>query len=130
QVYLQNVGSRDAYPFCTFSERDYFLKSAKVFGRDVKPAERLLKRALDYTQFYRDADGPTLQFPPDALAYLRRDFPQMEVAISSHIVAPQSEEGDAQGATGEDERSAEKGALLELRLDLTTPATFECSVDL
>jgi pyruvate formate-lyase activating enzyme-like uncharacterized protein len=113
QVYLQNSGSRDAYPFCSFSERDYFLKSAKVFGRDVAAVERMFTtRGL--TCFRREDDGAILQFHPSYLEHLRKGFSQMEVGIGYYIV-----EKDEWGS-----------ALRELRLDLTTPKTFDAATDL
>jgi pyruvate formate-lyase activating enzyme-like uncharacterized protein len=113
QVYLQNVGYRELYTFCSFSERDYFLKSAKVFGRDVEPIERALKKQ-GLKRLRRDADGPTLEFPPTYLERLRKGFPRLEVGISYHIV----------------EDRADGPALRELRLDLTTPQAFDATNDL
>jgi pyruvate formate-lyase activating enzyme-like uncharacterized protein len=113
QVYLQNVGHRERYGFCSFSERDYFLKSAKVFGRDVEPVERALKKQ-GLKRLRRDENGPILEFPPTYLERLRKGFPRLEVGISYHIV--------------EDEEDGP--ALRELRLDLTTPQAFDPTNDI
>jgi pyruvate formate-lyase activating enzyme-like uncharacterized protein len=112
QIYLQNAPQKEHYPFCTLSERDYFLKSAKVFGRDVAPIEKaLLKQGLK--RFRKEDDGSTLEFPLTYVERLRRAFPQLELGVSYHVV-----EG------GEDGLS-----LRELRLDLTTPETFDLASD-
>jgi pyruvate formate-lyase activating enzyme-like uncharacterized protein len=113
QVYLQNVNHREHYDFCSFSEHDYFLKSAKVFGRDVEPVERALRKQ-GLKRLRRDADGPTLEFPPTYLERLRKDFPRLEVGLSYHI----AEDGE------------KDSVLRELRLDLITPQTFDAANDL
>jgi pyruvate formate-lyase activating enzyme-like uncharacterized protein len=113
QVYLQNHAFSERYDYCAFSQCDYFLKSAKVFGRDVQPVERLLnKQGLKH--YHKDPNDQTLEFLPTYLRHLRRDFTKMQVAISYHIV----------------ESDGEASALRELRLDLTTPAAFDLGKDI
>ena len=113
QVYQQNLSAYQDYPYCHFSQRDYFLKSAKVYGNDALLVNiALLEKGYEALRY--DKDAQVLEFLPDYLASLADAFPNLEVAISYHIL-----EQDDQGI-----------ALRELRLDLTTPATFNISEDL
>jgi pyruvate formate-lyase activating enzyme-like uncharacterized protein len=112
QVYLQNISFADAYDFCVMSERDYFLKAAKAFGRDIEPTKKTLQ-AAGIRQFYHDPAEGTLAFKPNHISALKRTRPNMELGISYQIVEP----------------TKEGNALRELRLDFTTPRTFECAKD-
>jgi len=113
QVYLQNFQHRDAYNYCTMSNRDYFLKSAKVFGRDASLVRKeFLRQSLK--RFRYDSDGPVLEFPPTYLKRLQKALPQLEAAICYHVF--ESSDGGL--------------ALRELRIDLTTPETFDPAEDL
>jgi hypothetical protein len=112
QVYLQNAPYREEFEFCTFSERDYFLKSAKVFGRDVEPVERFLKKK-NMNRYRKDSSEPSLEFPPTYLERLQKTFPDLEIGLSCRIV-----EQDEEGA-----------ALRELRIDYTTPSLFDSEND-
>ena len=109
QIYQQNAGQalpRTAY----FSSKDYFLKSAKVFGADARRAARLLQRAGDTShQFNREYNY--LEFHvsriPD-LAPLN-----VEVGISSSVM--ESRGGGM--------------VVRELKVDLTTPKRFTLATD-
>jgi pyruvate formate-lyase activating enzyme-like uncharacterized protein len=112
QIYLQNAPQKERYPFCTFSERDCFLKSAKAFGRDVAPVEKaLLKQGL--RRLRKEEDGSLLEFPLTYVERLRKALPQLELGVSYHVV--EEDEGGP--------------SLRELRLDLTTPASFDLDSD-
>lgn len=112
QIYLQNAPYRGQYKFCSFSERDYFLKSAKVFGRDVEPVAQLLAgKGLADTR--RDPDGQVLEFPLEYIVELAQDLPQLELGVSYHVV-----ENDEAGLS-----------LRELRLDFSTPEGFDPALD-
>ena len=113
QVFQQNTTHAGRFPFCTMSERDHFLKSAKVFGRDVPKVRALLaSKPTDTIRF--DATRDLLEFHPSYVHELAAVFPDMEVAISYGIV---------------ELRGGER-LLRELRIDKTTPATFDASLDL
>lgn len=112
QIYLQNYWYRNSYNFCTFSERDYFLKSGKVFGEDVVPVSQLFVE-LELTHTRKDEDGGFIQFPLAYIEYLKDSFPQMELGISSHVV--EGEKGNC--------------VLRELCLTYTTPAAFDMAAD-
>jgi len=112
QVYLQNIGYKDAFKSCDFSKRDYFLKSAKAFGIDANRIERFLsKRGL---KDFRREDNSLVEFSPTYINRLRKDFPNIQLGLSYYIV-----EGEGRNVS-----------LRELRLDLTTPKTFDLSLDL
>lgn len=111
QIYQQNHAAQEDYAYCSFSERDYFLKSAKVYGEDAEKVAKLLtreqgKRATKY--FRLDKQAQVCEFPPHFLALLKASYPDLQVALSYHVV-----EHDGQGQL-----------LRELRLDLTTPKDF------
>lgn len=112
QIYLQNAPYNNHYPFCTFSQRDYFLKSAKVFGDDVAPVERVLLEH-GFRHFRKEGDSTSLEFPLSAVGVLKNGFPALELGVSYHVVEK-----------GEGELS-----LRELRLDLTTPESFDLETD-
>ncbi len=113
QVFQQNVPYQEDFAFCTLSQRDYFLKSAKVFGNDVEPIKRLLNKQ-GLKRYHRDGVAQSLEFPPTYLQRLANVFPDMQVALSYHIV--ESDGGES--------------FLRELRLDLVSPASFDPSTDL
>jgi pyruvate formate-lyase activating enzyme-like uncharacterized protein len=113
QVYLQNISFASSYGFCAMSERDFFLKSAKVFGRDIEPVRRILQRA-GMRQFYHDTTEDLLAFVPESIPLLRRSLPNLEVGLSYQIVEP-SDDGNI---------------LRELRIDYTTPRTFNPAQDI
>lgn len=112
QIYLQNIGYKDAFDFCEFSERDYFLKSVKAFGKDADLIERfLVEKGLE--NYRKDSEDRLIEFPPSYVSRLRRSFPKLQLGLSYHVITG---EGDAV-------------ALRELRLDLITPKTFNLGKD-
>lgn len=113
QIYQQNRYIGAARPWHAMSERDYFLKSAKVFGRDVSRVERAL-RAIDERRFERDRASNSLEFPLEALPALAQAAPNAETAVC-FSVAERREEGDV---------------IRELAVYKTTPATFDVQHDL
>lgn len=113
QIYRQNLADRHAYPCCVMSEKDYFLKSAKVFGRDIDSVRRFLRKSGLKT--YRlDQDSDYLEFPVAYLTPLKTPFPDLEVGICYHVV--EQEEGES--------------ILRELRVDYTTPLLVNLQRDI
>jgi pyruvate formate-lyase activating enzyme-like uncharacterized protein len=113
QIYQQNAPVQKDYPYCSFSKRDYFFKSAKIYGQDAaRVVKTLTKRGQK--KFRYDENIKVLEFSPTYLESLASLYPDIETAISYHVV-----EQDEQGT-----------ALRELRLDLTTPATFNAGHDI
>ena len=107
QVFQQNTPYATAYPLRQMSPRDHFLKSAKVFGADRAPACDVLTAAG--APFQDDDDFDFTEFSLSALPVLEATMPDGPVAVSYAICEPR--EGEV--------------VLRELRLDLTTPATFQ-----
>lgn len=69
---MNEVG-RGMHPCFTFDEDDFFLKTAKVFGKDIEPAMKAL-RAAGCTDFLESAHEHSVAFPLrylDALAGTR-----------------------------------------------------------
>lgn len=113
QIFSQNKLYSNDYPSCIMSERDYFLKAAKVFGEDA----RLFKALLDekgLTGYREDVQDNYLEFNPGYLDFFKDYFGDIEVGISYYVV----------------ERCEESCALRELRIDKTTPASFNASCDI
>ena len=80
QVYQQNLGAARTDPTYVMSEKDFYLKTVKVFGRDVREAERLF-RARQRTDWRTERDY--LQCSPACAALLRKK--DMELGISYNI---------------------------------------------
>jgi pyruvate formate-lyase activating enzyme-like uncharacterized protein len=107
QVYQQNAGqnlSKAIY----FSQKDYFLKSAKVFGIDIEPVRLVLEKA-GYKDFRVDEVYDMLEFHVNKISLLKKL--EIEVGISTAII--ENRDGEI--------------VLRELRLDVTTPQMFKLS---
>ncbi|AGK98964.1 radical SAM protein [Clostridium pasteurianum] len=105
QIYRQNTISKAAWKNIIFSNRDYYLKTAKVFGKDISKAILAFhKNGIEDYEENRDYDF--LQFQPEKIKYLKDTG--IEVAISYNV----TEERD------------NMTYLRELKVDYTTPETF------
>ena len=113
QAYQQNRFIRVPHPRHEMSPRDYFLKSAKVFGADRDVAGRIL-RAESVRDLARDKRTSSLEFPLSAVPLLADEAPHMPVAVSFAIA----------------EQRPEGSVLRELMLQSTTPSTFNYASDL
>lgn len=113
QVYQQNRFIPAPHPRHEMSQRDYFLKVAKVFGDDCNVAKNVLESAGE-TDFAFDAEWQSLEFAASLTSLLADAAPSMPVAICSAI---------AEMRDGEP-------VLRELGLQLTTPATFDYGSDI
>lgn len=101
QLYQQNKGSRLPKLY-SFSNTDYFFKSAKVFGEDKQTvADRLQKQGIK--SYEVDSSFDSLQFPLSAIKYLKGT--QVDIAVCSFV----SENRD-----GEE-------VLREVKVEWTTP---------
>jgi uncharacterized protein len=94
-----------------FSERDYFFKTAKVFGADIAPVERKFRRA-NYDRYAIQAEHNYLEFHPLRIPTLRGL--EVEVGLSTSIY--ETREGETY--------------LRELKIDYTTPEQFDVEQDL
>jgi len=113
QVYQQNRFIDAPHPRHEMSPRDFFLKSAKVFGADRDAASRILRDA-GITGLVRNKKASSLEFPLSAVPLLADSAPDMPVAMSICIA----------------EMRGDEPVLRELALQVTTPATFDYATDL
>lgn len=104
QVYQQNYQHTPDKTY-TFSDKDYFIKTAKVFGKEIRKAKALFDRENIF--YIENTDHDFIQFSVLDIHHLKnRD---LEISISS-LVAEESE--------GE-------RYLREIGLDWTTSSFFE-----
>ncbi|MDX1687184.1 MAG: radical SAM protein, partial [Candidatus Promineifilaceae bacterium] len=109
QNYQQNAG-RSLPPTMYFSEKDYLMKSAKVFGSDI-PRVHNVFRNIGYQEFERSDQPRYLEFHVSQIGALR-DL-DVEIGLSTSTF-----------------ETREDGAYLrELKVDLTTPQTFDLDHD-
>ncbi len=109
QMYQQNSGHhlpRRIY----FSQRDYFLKTAKVFGEDVPLVKQALEK-VGYHDYFVDQGHESLEFHVDRISTLKKL--NVDVGISSQVI----------------ETRGNEPFLRELKVDVTTPQTFRLSAD-
>lgn len=107
QIYQQNSGKKlAAHQY--FSQKDYFLKSAKVFGQDCETVKRIFDQA-GYQGYHQDEKYNFLEFHVNKIRLLKKI--ELEIGISTAVFEP---------------RGVEE-VLRELRLDITTPQSFKLS---
>ena len=107
QIYMQNSGAH-IDSCCVMSDKDFYIKTIKVFGADMARAERILreKHRKDYDP---DRESGFMRMSPDCAALLRNTG--MEMAIS-YNVREMREDGFC---------------LRELRLDYLRASEFDAS---
>lgn len=110
QMYKQN-SARHLPRRIYFSQRDYFLKTAKVFGEDVQAVKQALEK-LGYNDFVISEQHGSLEFHVDRISSLKKLC--VEVGISNQVIE-----------TRENEQF-----LRELKVDVTTPQKFRLSADI
>ena len=91
-----------------FSQRDYLLKSAKVFGADVAIARKIFDEN-GYRDYSLGHEDQILEFHVSKIKMLEKL--NMEVGLSTNIL----------------EKRDGRTYLHELKVDLTTPQTFQLS---
>lgn len=109
QMYQQNSGHhlpRRIY----FSQRDYFLKTAKVFGDDIPAVQKAFEKT-GYRDYEVSEQHNSLEFHVNQISTLKKL--NIEIGISSQVIE-----------TRENEQF-----LRELKVDITTPQTFRLSTD-
>lgn len=109
QIHQQNSGMslpKRMY----FSRRDYFLKTAKVFGEDIPVVKQALEKA-GFRDYLVNEGQKSLEFHVSQISALRKM--EIEVGISTSVV----------------EMRENEPVLRELKVDLTTPQTFRLSRD-
>ncbi|MDR0513718.1 MAG: radical SAM protein [Coriobacteriaceae bacterium] len=123
QAYIHNHPVRERFPQCAFSDRDFFLKSAKVFGEDIAPVQAALD-AEGLHGYRLDLENGFLEFPPLYLESLRQAFPTQASGVP---VRGALEVGIAYYLAEQREGAP---ALRELRIDYTTHDSFDIQSDL
>jgi pyruvate formate-lyase activating enzyme-like uncharacterized protein len=109
QIFLQN--SRERLPDTVyFSKKDFFLKSAKVFGEDISPVRRILRKRRR-SKYTFNRLGKYLEFNVKDIQALKNL--KVEIGIASSII----------------EKRGQGSVIRELKVDLTTPQQFELSID-
>lgn len=81
QIYMQNIGAQTDASY-VMSQKDFYLKTVKAFGRDAARAERILreKRRTEYTV---DRKRDFIQMAPECAALLKGE--EMELAVSYNV---------------------------------------------
>jgi pyruvate formate-lyase activating enzyme-like uncharacterized protein len=110
QIYQQNHGKSFPERYY-FSERDFFLKTAKAFGRDVGPVRTILNRE-GAPNVYQDTEHEYIEFHPQYIPALRAL--EIDLALSYNVV----------------EHRAGGQVIREISVDLVRPADFEPDIDL
>lgn len=109
QIYQQN-SPHTRLPRMYFSQRDYFLKSAKVFGKAVAPVQQALEKS-GYREARLNRDQDCLEFHVSQIKALRKL--EVEIGISSNVI--ETRNGDL--------------VVRELKVEVTTPQNFRLSTD-
>jgi len=105
QVYQQNCQQK--LPALTYlSPKDFFLKTAKVFGKDISPVVKRFKKKK-IAQYTINQEHQFLEFPVKEIKALKGL--DLEIGISSYIL----------------EERREGTCLRELKVDLTHPDSFD-----
>ncbi|MBL8102172.1 MAG: radical SAM protein [Anaerolineales bacterium] len=110
QLYQQNSGHRLPARI-HFSQRDYFLKTAKVFGEDIPIVKQTFEKA-GYHEYILSEEQSSLEFHVNKISSLKKL--NVDVGISSHVIEIRENET----------------VLRELKVDVTTPQTFRLSKDI
>lgn len=110
QLYKQNSGHRLPARI-QFSQRDYFLKTAKVFGEDIPAVKQVLDKA-GYREYTHNEEQNSLEFHVNQISSLKKL--NIDVGIASHVIEVRGNEQ----------------VLRELKVDITTPQTFRLSKDI
>jgi len=109
QIYQQN-SLRPLPKTMYFSNTDYFLKSAKVFGKDIEPVQAFFQKT-GYKGYERNEEHDYLEFHISQIKSLKKF--DIEIGLSSNVF--ETRDGDRY--------------LRELKVDKTTPKTFRLSKD-
>lgn len=109
QLFRQNAGGPIPKTH-TFSEKSYFLVSAKVFGKDATDVLKVLRKA-GFQKFRFDPVDRILEFP----VHLVPSLPNPDTMVGITTSALEHSKGEV--------------FLRELKLDLTTPRIFNPATD-
>jgi uncharacterized protein len=107
QIYQQNILRHDM-SLLHFSQKDYFLRSAKVFGDEIAPVmEAFDKKSVK--DYHIDEERNFLEFHVSKIKLLK----ELDVEIGISVNVLETRDGDSY--------------LRELKVDMTTPEMFKLS---
>jgi hypothetical protein len=109
QIFQQNSGQKYSN-IVLFSKKDYFLKTAKVFGGDIPRVLEVFKRK-QFFGYQHNYEYDFLEFHARNISILRKM--DVEVGISTQVI----------------ERRGDDDVIRELKVDLTTPCMFNLAKD-
>lgn len=104
QIYQQNDGQALGETY-VFSEKDYFMKTVKAFGKDRRKVQAILEKQK--IPFEINTDYQYLQFSPNVIKLLGNN--NLDLVISSNVV----------------EYDGNEKLIREVNIDWTTPTLFE-----
>jgi pyruvate formate-lyase activating enzyme-like uncharacterized protein len=110
QIYKQNSGHKLPKRMY-FSQKDYFLKTAKVFGEDIPAVKQVFDKA-GYRDYTISEQHNSLEFHVNQISSLKKM--DIDVGISTQVIETRENEP----------------VLRELKVDVTTPQTFRLSKDI
>ncbi|MEC9493207.1 radical SAM protein [Flexistipes sp.] len=110
QIYSQNSGIK-TLPYEIFSDKDFFIKSAKAYGNNAKRVKNTFDKCQKKIFYNYNPELGTIEFNPKDIKKLQQDI---EVAVSYNIV----------------EEQLNQKVLKEIKLDLTYPRIFEIENDI
>ena len=110
QIYQQNK-NHPLPRYAAFSNKDFFIKTAKVFGEDVAPVMRVFTQR-HYGDYVINDNYNFLEFHPKQVRFLKKLNPEIGISYSVW------------------DRRGEESVLRELRLDYTTAGQFNYSKDI
>lgn len=104
-IFLKNQVFCDAFDFMVLSPRDFYLKTAKVFGGDAARVRVLLKKSAGQNasedsawhvanwddmnelpdSVYMDEKADALWFHPSLISQIALKYPDMEIALCYHV---------------------------------------------
>ena len=109
QIYQQNHGL-NLPKRMSFSQKDYFIKTAKVFGEDI-PAVKQTLDGSGYRDYEISEQHNSLEFHINKISSLKKL--NIDVGISTSVIETRDNEQ----------------VLRELKVDVTTPQSFRLSTD-
>jgi len=110
QIYQQNFDKNTA-KYVHFSQKDFFHKTAKVFGEEIDKVLKVFKKKK-YTNYSKNDEHDFLEFHPNKISWLNNL--DIEIAISSNVMEVR-EDGLYQR---------------EVSIELTSPKIFNYSKDM
>jgi pyruvate formate-lyase activating enzyme-like uncharacterized protein len=110
QIYNQNSGIK-LLPYEIFSDKDFFIKTAKVYGEKTKEVKIIFDKCHEDISYNYDPKLGVIEFNPIDIKKLP---PDLEIAISYNVV---------------EQQSIHK-VLKEVKLDLTYPKFFDLEKDI